>query len=105
VAAWDKEGRRLPYTLFECAAFGFAIKAICRNCGHSNSFGPAGLWWLFKRKHWSDNLSDAAKRFRCVRCGDNRALLAAVRVPATIPDRYPDPPQAEWKRACSRYRS
>lgn len=105
MAAWDAEGRRRPYTLFECAAFGFAIKATCRDCGHSNSFSPAGLWWLFTRKRWSDNLRDAAKRFRCVRCGGTHVQLAAVKTPATIHGKYPGPPQPEWKRACSRYRS
>ena len=105
MAAWDENGARVPYTFFECAAFGFAVKATCRGCKHSNSFSPAGLWWLFQRKHWEDEMRGrAGSRFRCVRCGSSGARLDAVREPPTL-SKLPDPPEAEWKRACSRYRS
>lgn len=94
---------RIATTLFEAAAFHKKIRATCK-CGHSSVFDPHALWWLFQRKGWDQRLKVLPGRFRCLRCSSGRVRVALVEEPVTI-DRLPMPPEHEWKRAVSRFRS
>jgi hypothetical protein len=93
----------------EAAAWHYAIKPVCRVCGHHAVFDPHGLWWLFERKGWDDRLTVAAGRFYCLACRRDRrahvrrAALYLVKDEPTV--RLPLPPESQWKRVVSRMRS
>lgn len=99
---YDREGGRIATTIFEAAAFQYGVKAICQ-CGHSAVFNPHGLWWRFQRKHWNDEFRNAAKRFRCLRCGKYQARLEPTSQTVTR-NVYPMPDKGEWRRAVNRFR-
>ncbi|GAA0326075.1 hypothetical protein GCM10009087_40490 [Sphingomonas oligophenolica] len=100
-----RDGIRVYTTIFEAAAFQYAIKARCCRCGHSNILDPHALWWHFERKGWDNRLTKAAARFRCLRCPvSTRVELTLVREEATL-DRLPMPDIGTWKRAINRFRS
>ncbi len=101
---WDAEGGRIRTTVFECAAFQYTIRAMCRGCGHSNVFQPHALWWKFRNKRWDDRLAVAGQRFRCLRCARGPVELKACHDPVTL-DKLPLPDMGEWKRAINRLRS
>lgn len=99
-----RDGAKVATHLFEAAAWQYAIRATCRGCRHASIFDPHALWWLFQRKGWDDRLKAAASRFRCIRCGKTGADLVLVREMPTVAT-LPLPPENEWKRAISRFRS
>lgn len=69
----------------------------------------AGLWWLFHRKHWSDDVRSAIKRLYCGCCWQDRHVKVTPRLdkthdaPTGAP--LPDPSDYEWKKLIARYRS
>lgn len=103
MARFDRDGCRVPQTLFEAAAWHFSIVAACKKCRARGVFHAAALWWMFERKGWDPTFGAVARRFRCRACG-GRATLSASRdaVPSVI---LPLPDEREWKRAVSRFRS
>lgn len=66
------------------------------------------MWWLFKRRRWSEALRDVPPRFYCSRCladRDRRTSCPYLRVslePAPPCD-LPMPDEREWRRMVSRY--
>ena len=40
-----------------------------RSCGHQINFDPTNLYWLFLRRRWPVKVDQAARRFRCQKCG------------------------------------
>ena len=105
-----KDGVRVATTLFEAAAFHYCIKAICGGCGHSAVFDPHQLWWLFRKKHWDDNLRAAPQRFWCRQCGakfGKRVKRARFELVREEPGDHglPFPDKGEWKREVNRFRS
>jgi hypothetical protein len=101
---WDADGAQIPTTLFECAAFHRSLKARCPTCGREAVFHGAALWWLFQRKHWRDHLDYVPARMRCTGCGRRGVPVRLCREAPTIVH-LPMPPDAEWKRAVSRFRA
>ena len=104
-----QDGGRVATTIFEAAAWHYAIKPVCR-CGHCATFNPHGLWWYFERRGWSDRLADARKRFWCKVCTvrpdrwSRPVKLDLVReAEADICLEFP--PEHVWKRAVNRFRS
>ena len=79
-----RDGAKVATHIFEAAAWQYGIRATCRGCRHASVFDPHALWWLFERKGWDD--------------------LALVREMPTVAT-LPLPPETEWKRAISRFRS
>lgn len=105
------DGTREPTNFFEAAAWHYSVKVYCGWCGHAAIFDPHALWWHFHQKHWDDDLAGAAKRFDCKVCrrnfwteGKGRAKISLGSERPTD-DSLPLPPEAEWKRAISRFRS
>jgi len=91
-------------TIFEAAAWHYAIRVTCRACNHAATFHPHALWWLFERKGWDGQLRQAGARFRCETCRAKRgARLELTRDEPTV--QLPLPAEHEWKRAVSRFRS
>lgn len=110
MARYDKDGGRIATTIFEAAAWHYAVKPVCSRCPHSATFHPHALWWHFQRKGWSDSLADARARFWCRDCG--RAVGTPIRPKVLELVRQTDddvvltmPPVHEWKRAVSRFRN
>ena len=99
----------LPHAtnLFEAAAWHKALCVTC-SCGHSATFDPHGLWWLFERKGWNMRLADARRHFICSACNNaGRMGMRAARIEAvggTGSIRLPMPDEREWKSALSRFR-
>lgn len=103
------DGGRRAARIFEAAAWFRAIKPVCR-CGHSASFNPYGIWWLFERRMWDDDLRRARERFWCVRCRERtgsrvRPVGIELVEPRADDIALPMPDEREWKRAVSRFRA
>ena len=105
-----KDGLKVATHVFEAAAWHQNVRVSCGTCGHSSTFDPHKLWWLFTRKGWDDGLAEASRRFWCRKCGARvgkrikTARIELVRDPAQDHG-LPFPPEVEWKRAVSRFRS
>jgi hypothetical protein len=105
-----KDGLKVATDVFEAAAWRYNLEVSCGSCGHASVFDPHRLWWLFTRKGWDDRLTEASRRFWCRPCGARvgkrikTAAIELVRDPAQEHG-LPFPPEAEWKRATSRFRS
>jgi hypothetical protein len=84
------------------------VKPTCR-CGHSATFQPHGLWWLFTQRGWDDTFNAARARFRCRECGAKRGKVEPIRIEAVRASEadavLPLPPDREWTRAISRFRA
>lgn len=109
VARYTKDGLRVATNIFEAAAWHKGIRPVCK-CGHSAVFNPHGLWWRFECKGWDDQLVKARERFWCIRCAWRSTKrvrpLRLELVPLSVNDiELPFPPDHEWKRAVSRFRS
>ncbi|MGQ0278481.1 MULTISPECIES: hypothetical protein [Sphingopyxis] len=109
MGGWTKDGQRRATHLFEAAAWYQAVRPVCR-CGHGASFDPYGLWWLFQRKMWDDDLGRAREKFWCARCKARTGKrIRPVRLDLVEPGkddiRLPMPDEREWKRALSRFRA
>ena len=103
------DGLREATNLFEAAAWRYAIRPVCR-CGHSATFNPHGLWWRFERKGWDNDFAKAKLRFWCTRCAWSAGRrVRPVRLEVVRQSegdiQMPFPPDHEWKRAISRFRS
>lgn len=107
--AWNADGTRRATCIFEAGCWRYAVKVVCR-CGHSASFDPWGLWWLFERRGWDDTFGVARMRFWCRICAARlkRKVRADRIMTAPLGDadlQLPRPPEREWRRAISRFRS
>ena len=105
-----RDGLREATCLFEAAAWHKAIKVTCGRCRRSTAFNPHGLWWLFERKGWSDNLSDIARHLFCKECRatyGQRVRPPRIELVAETDDdlQLPLPDERVWKRAINRFRS
>lgn len=105
-----KDGFRVATTIFEAAAFHYAIKVTCGACNHSSVFDPHQLWELFRKRHWAEDLRSIPQRFWCRQCGARigervkRARIELVREKADEHGlSFPD--VGEWKRAVNRFRN
>ncbi len=110
MARFDSDGGRVATTIFEAAAWHRAVKPICSRCTHSAVFHPHALWWRFHRRGWDDSLMAARERFWCRKCGERIGQRIRPRVLELVPEGdgmvcLAMPPQHEWKRAVSRFRS
>lgn len=85
------------------------LRLSCPSCRHERVLSGAGLWWLFHRRRWDDDLSQAPSRFFCTRCSlsSPRKVLPLIARTRDSPtgDPLPDPDMHEWKRLIARYRS
>ena len=84
------------------------MKPVCR-CGHSATFDPHGLWWLFECRGWDDRLGMAKVRFWCRLCRAERNKKVHPLMLDTVAGSDSDllfqwPPESEWKRALNRAR-
>jgi hypothetical protein len=77
--------------------------ARCRGCGRAEVLNRFAVWWLFKRKGWSDRLRDVPTRFRCAGCGAKAPEPDLVHDEPTS-TALPVPAEAEWKRELRRRR-
>ena len=106
-----KHGLKVATHIFEAAAWHYGIRVTCCVCGHSSVFDPHKLWWLFWKKGWDDRLAVARVRFWCRVCGARTGTRVKQADIDLTPDAPPDdhgldfPPEAEWKKAVSRFRS
>lgn len=106
---WAADGTHKPTCIFEAACFGYAVKPVCR-CGHSSTFAPHGLWWLFRKRHWNDRFTEARARLWCRSCqAAKRGKVRPVRIEyvrrSEADFALPLPDEREWKRAVSRFRA
>ena len=103
MAKFDKDGNRIPTSLFECAAWHRPIVATCYPCNREAVFDPHQLWWLFERKGWDDSLGCIARRLKCQQCGGRAKVTLERNAKPTVALPWPD--ERVWKRAVSRFRS
>jgi len=86
------------------------LRLVCPRCRTARILNAAGIWWLFAQRRWSDSLKDASRRFHCGACyeaGHGR-IRPAIRVTdedETPGHQLPPPPERDWRRLVSRYRS
>ena len=111
MSRFEADGTKTATNLFEAAAWHYSVRVSCGWCTHMAIFDAHVLWWLFHRKGWDDNLAAAAKRFACMPCRRNYQGQAKGAARITLgrdeptEKRLPFPPETEWKRAISRFRS
>ena len=104
-----QDGLKVPTSLFEAAAWHYAVKVSC-GCGHFAVFDPHGLFWRFHRKGWPDSLVDAKRRLWCKSCRSSLGQKVRPRrvdlvKPYSGPRiTLPLPDEREWKRIINRYR-
>ena len=109
MARYSNDGLRVATCLFEAAAWHYAVKVSCR-CGHSATFDPHGLWWLFHRKGWPDDLRSARAKMWCKRCRQSAGVKVRPRridLVKPYPSRtitLPLTDEREWKRIVNRFR-
>ena len=56
-------------TIADYMHHGVLVGVRCRSCGHQINFEPTNLYWLFLRRRWPIKVDQAARRFRCQKCG------------------------------------
>lgn len=104
-----RNGAPFPATVFEAAALHYSIKVFCGRCPNTVVFEPAGVWWHFHRRGWSDGLGDARKRFWCTQCALGGVARARPKRIEAVRERYqkalPPPDDREWKRHTRRFRT
>ncbi|WP_454882624.1 hypothetical protein [Sphingomonas oryzagri] len=106
----DHLNRKLR-TITHCALYRKTLKLVCANedCGHVRLLDAVPLWWLFNSQGWDDRLPGAVRHFYCSRCWKGRRWVLRPRylVTADTPtgEQFTYPPESEWKRLVSRYRS
>ena len=110
MARYNRDGGRIATTIFEAAAWHYAVRPVCSRCTHAASFHPHALWWHFHKKGWDDDLRDARKRFWCRKCGERIGQRVRPRLLELVQEQDDDvklamPSQAEWKKAVNRFRS
>jgi hypothetical protein len=98
MGGWTRDGMRRATCLFEAAAWNYAVRPVCA-CGHEASFNPHGLWWHFHKRMWDDRKCSLQKRRRI------RPLRLELVQQSQNDIELAFPPEREWKRAVSRFRS
>jgi hypothetical protein len=106
--AVDHCGRRL-HSLWLCALYKRSLYFACRQCPHEGLISAIPVWWLFKRKGWSEALGDVAVRFYCSHClAERQRKVRGPKLAVSLDEAPPCdlalPDQREWKRMVSRYR-
>jgi hypothetical protein len=88
------------------------VRLTCRSrsCGHQAIFEAVCLWWLVERRNWPDDPTKLFSRFYCRRCWSLRLGKVfrpywELTVDQPNATHLPPPPEREWKRLISRYRS
>ena len=96
-------------TLTDLALRRWHVKLSCPDCKHVRVVSGAGLWYLFYRKHWTDELRDVMRRLYCGRCWQQRHVKIKPQLDKThdapTGAKLTDPPDYEWKKLIARYRS
>jgi hypothetical protein len=96
-------------TLTDIALRSWHVRLTCPECKHVRVMSGAGLWYLFYRKHWSDDLASARKRFYCSLCRLSRRVKIIPSIDKThdapTGPKLEDPTDYEWKKLIARYRS
>ena len=110
MARFELDGTRSATNLFEAAAWHKSLKATCSRCQRTETFDAHGLWWLFHRKGWDLDMRTVGQKLACRVCRErygHRVRAARVELVAQGEgDRFLEfPPEREWKRAVSRFRS
>lgn len=108
--AWDRDGVRIPKTIFETAAAHESVKAWCSRCPNAVVFEAAGLWWRFYQRGWDDHFDLAREHFWWMRCaigGLTRVRPRKLEAVREQPSKalLPLPDDREWKRQIRRYRT
>jgi hypothetical protein len=108
--ARDHLNRKLR-TIMHCALYRKTLKLVCANdgCGHFRLLDAVPLWWLYHCRSWEDRLPGAVRHFYCSRCWQAQRWILRPRYLVTdeqpAGDQFEYPPESEWKRLVSRYRS
>ena len=112
MARYDSHGGRIATTIFEAAAWHYAVKPVCGRCSHNALFHPHSLWWHFQKRGWDDNLRSALARFWCRKCAERigkrirpRVLELERETEAMNLVLLEMPSEAEWKKAVNRFRN
>lgn len=96
-------------TLTDLALRKWHVRLTCPTCGTVRVMSGAGLWYLFDRKHWNDDLRSARQRLYCALCFANRRVKIRPRIDKThegpTGPKLPDPSDHDWKKLIARYRS
>jgi hypothetical protein len=104
-----RDGVPVPRTIFEAAALHYSVKVHCSRCTNTAVFEPAGVWWRFHRKGWSDHFANARSHFWCTRCAIGGLARVRPSFLEAVKDRpikfLEPPPDREWKRATHRFRT
>ena len=100
-----KDGLRIAVSIFEAAAWHYAIKVTCSGCRRSAVFNPHALWWHFQRRGLDDRLNVAHRHFWCRRCGRGAAKPLELVRESADGVQLTMPPEGEWKRAINRFRN
>lgn len=104
-----RDGAPFPVTFFEAAALHYSVKVHCSRCTNAAVFEAAGVWWHFARRGRSDHFANARQHFWCTRCAIGGLARVRPSFLEAVKDRpvtfLEPPPDREWKRATSRFRS
>lgn len=74
---------------------GHDIRVWCLRCARG-AVADGAIWERFLAKGWAIGLPDAAKHFRCARCGRHDAILI-------VPARRIDVPPRDWASEVEAY--
>ena len=93
--------------LFDAATRHHNIRFSCQHCPHFAVYNAAGLWLMFEKKNWDEDLRTARDHFYCPACKrmSGRKIAPVMKLvdePETVS--LPLPDSATWKRAISRRR-
>ncbi|WP_066793549.1 hypothetical protein [Sphingomonas soli] len=96
-------------TLTDLALRKWHVRLTCPQCGYVRVMSGAGLWYLFHRRHWRDDVASVCQRFHCPHCllarrAKIRPLIEKTKDAPTGP-KLEDPSDYEWKKLIARYRS
>lgn len=105
-----KEGYRKYQRLFDLALYKRNIRMTCGCCEHSRVIDAPGLWWMFEKRHWNEELRDIGLRFYCGECWKlHRKKVRQPKMEVVEDDAegplLPGPDEYEWKRIVNRQRS
>lgn len=96
-------------TLTDLALRKWHVRLTCPRCKHVRIMSGAGLWYLFYRKCWPDDLRAARERLYCALCWGQRRVKIAPRLDKTNDEPtgplLENPSDYEWKKLIARYRS
>ncbi|MCW3848126.1 hypothetical protein OF829_12820 [Sphingomonas sp. LB-2] len=96
-------------TITDLALRKWHVRLTCPDCKHVRVMSGAGMWYLFDRKRWPDDIPSARKRFYCSLCRCNRRVKIRPQIDKThdtpTGPKLPDPSDYDWKKLIARYRS